>query len=301
MSTPFHDANAKLLILRDLLFEERESPETWELLCAALDDWPTDDSLPIAFDYIQSHLDLWPDALRLAPRRWWEVVRGGGDEPRFSLARKLSLAAYGGGAKAVAALLGEPTMGRLTILDLSHNRLTAAEAVRLARSPHLAGLKDLDLGLNELGGKGVAAVVAAPWFAGLERLDLTSNQIPNEGLAAFAALGSSGLRSLVLWGNGIGPMGAQDLASSPGLDGLERLNLGWNAVGDEGASALLRAGWLAGLSHLDLSNNKITGEGTRVLVEDQTVWRLPRVDLRGNAVGAELRALCQRHRPDWLV
>lgn len=301
MPNPTTDPNAKLLILRDLLFEEDQSPETWESLCAALDDWPTDDSLHVAFDYIQGHLDRWPAELRVAPRRWWDVVRSGGHEPRFSIARKLSLAAYGGGARAVAALVGEPTMSQIAILDLSHNRLTPAEAVQLAASRHLGALRELDLGLNELGAPGVESLVRASWFGALERLDLTSNKIPDVGMTALASVSRCSLEVLVLWGNAMGPGAAEVLASSSVLTGLKRLNLGWNALGDAGAEALASAAWLGSLSHLDLSNNRLTEVGARALLDSPSVWGLGRVDLRGNAIGHEIKEFCRKHKPDWLV
>lgn len=67
-----------------------------------------------------------------------------------------------------------------------------------------------------------------------------------------------GLRTLYVAGSGVGPRGAELLASCPALAGLLRLSLPNNNLGDAGAQALLDSPHLVGLRTLNLYANGLS-------------------------------------------
>src|SRR5262245_48707016 len=85
----------------------------------------------------------------------------------------------------VGALAACPVLARLSGLDLSGNKLRAADG-RILLSPHLSGLRRLDLSDNPLGPAGVRALADSPHLAGLRRLALRDVRMGQEGALALA-------------------------------------------------------------------------------------------------------------------
>src|SRR5262249_35008831 len=101
-------------------------------------------------------------------------------------------------------------LGQLTSLSLAHNELQDVEFLSLPRAC-TATLTALPLPRSRLGPVATRALASAP-LTGLRRLDLGVNSLEEEGAAALTqAPWLSGLRTLNLWRNFIGPGGVRVL------------------------------------------------------------------------------------------
>jgi uncharacterized protein (TIGR02996 family) len=138
----------------------------------------------------------------------------------------------------MARILAGCSFSRLSSLSLYGNRVSAAGARALARSPHLDRLTALDLNVNSLGDAGACVLAEEAEWPDLATLNLSSN----------------GLRDT----------GAEALASAPKLSRLVNLHLRGNAIGPAGARALLRSGQLAELQEIHLPREAL----------GRTEWRL---------------------------
>ena len=104
------------------------------------------------------------------------------------------------------------------VQELGLHRTDAGEqgAQALAASPALGGLRHLHLGQSGLGASGWHALCRASWEA-LEELDVHRNHVDAAAMEAWPEAKFGSLRTLVLWGNALGPRGAHALAAGPEL------------------------------------------------------------------------------------
>lgn len=143
---------------------------------------------------------------------------------------RLDLSGSSIGDAGAAALAVSAT--RLRDLSISSVGMTNAGAAALGAS--LSELESLNVSSNEIGGTtGVCCLARLPC---LQHLDLAHCGVGDEGAAAVAAAAPVALRSLNLFGNGIGDTGALALAR---LIGLEALNVCNNPIGGTGIRALV--------------------------------------------------------------
>src|SRR5262249_26459107 len=150
------------------------------------------------------------------------------------------------------ALAASPQARSLRRLNLGGVGLTAAGVAALANAPHLADLRELSLWQDVLGDDGVRAL-ASGGLVNLRSLTLIDVGATVAAWRGFfdgpivARLSRLALRT---------PMDAgvvNELASSSRLTALRELSLCRTGLGPAGAQALATAGWLDGLISLDLS------------------------------------------------
>ena len=67
---------SRLEILREHLGSP-PSVESWQALIALFDPWSEAEDLDLGLAYAAEHLASWPDALRVAPPMWLDVLLGG--------------------------------------------------------------------------------------------------------------------------------------------------------------------------------------------------------------------------------
>ncbi len=210
-------------------------------------------------------------------------------------------------------------VGQLVHLDLRWNRLGAGGAEALAAAAP-GELRTLVLDRNEIGDAGLRALSRSPLMVGLSELCIGRNHIGDRGIQALAQAPCLQLRSLNLWHNDLGAMGAKALADCPSLAFLAHLDLGGNRIGSEGVTAIARSTsltrlsslelWHAGvgdagaealsaapmerLAHLDLTYNFISDRGARAIARAPWLGHLATLDLRRNDLGPEGREALRR-------
>jgi uncharacterized protein (TIGR02996 family) len=168
----------------------------------------------------------------------------------------------------------------LTVFELG---LEALEV--LLRSPVIRKVRKLDLAqsIGQARGSGPQAAEGARLLAdaGLDQLtdlNLSWNKLGNAGARALAN-GFPSLRSLVLYGNDIGPVGLRALASGRGLGRLARLMVFGNPVGDGGLAALERAAFAPHLQELSIGAAGLTPSAVLQLAYSKAFPRLRWLDL----------------------
>ncbi len=135
----------------------------------------------------------------------------------------------------VAALLGQASLPRLSILSLAGNRITGPGIRDLAGSDLLARLSVLDLSDNGHPGRsGWLTLFASDRVTGLESLSLRNCRLDDTLVTA--------------------------LAGSPHLGRLQALDLGDNPLTQEGLRALADAAGLPALRYLLLRNSAVEEE-----------------------------------------
>eukprot|EP00756_Hemistasia_phaeocysticola_P033788 Hpha_TRINITY_DN16482_c0_g3::TRINITY_DN16482_c0_g3_i1::g.163362::m.163362 len=168
--------------------------------------------------------------------------------------------------------------------------LALAEAMRGNWS-----LRRLDLGHNRLLDAGAATLLSMLDRATrIQQLGLDSNGIRSLEGARPDCLCTSGLRTLVLNGNHLGPSGATTLATllKTGTSSLTALYLSKNSLGDDGTSVILAAlteMGAMGIKSLDIAGNGLTVVGAAYVADfmKDERSRLVRLDMRGNPIGEE--------------
>jgi uncharacterized protein (TIGR02996 family) len=191
-------------------------------------------------------------------------------------------------------LAHRPWLAQLRMLSLDGHAIGEEEGRALFASPHLAGLRALVLGEGDANA-GMVEVLGGSALTGLRELylgDFHQGELRDAGLTLLANTPLfTGLTTLDLLHNGIGPVGARALAESPYLRSLERLSLGQmvcgysnNRIGPEGARALAGSANLAGLVDLSLALNRLGDEGVSALAGSQHLVRLRNLNLEANEI-----------------
>ena len=186
---------------------------------------------------------------------------------------------------------------RLTKLDLSGNRLTAASLAPLVSSAAVAAVEDLDLSDNTLDAEGVAALAWGE-FPALRSLHLVRTRPQEAGIAALVGAGFfPELRNLALGGNNLGPNAALAVAAGP-ADNLRVLALPENRVGDRGAVALARSTHLPNLIELDLAEAHVGDAGAKALLESPLAEQLVFLNLSGSPMSDGMKELLKERMGD---
>ncbi|QDU93615.1 TIGR02996 domain-containing protein [Lignipirellula cremea] len=182
-------------------------------------------------------------------------------------------------------LAGRQFPAQLHELDLSKNKLTAAEIIPLIGAPWWKQLRTLHLAFNALGDEGATELgeIEAPR---LTRLDLGVNRIGPEGarmLAASPLLASCSLRHLALPLNQLEAAGVEHLNRCRSLRGLESLDLSSNKIRAEALRSLVKADWFGELRTLAFRGNQIENwDAFASFLQDARGTRLEQIDLRNN-------------------
>ncbi len=199
-------------------------------------------------------------------------------------------------------------LGRLVELDLANNQPLGDRASRVLAGAKAPLLEMLDVQGTNLTALGLRGLLLARGLPALSRLHFNAGLLFRRGLTAesferewastplaaratmlrFSAYplerpalecllrwpGLARLRSLSLWGCGLGAEAGARLAACAQLAGLRSLQLGNNQLRDTGARALAGAAHLAGLTSLRLANNSIGGPGIRAVTASPFLTRL---------------------------
>lgn len=157
------------------------------------------------------------------------------DTPVAARLRSLDVSGNRIGDAGVRVLASRPEFAGLTSLtyrgdEIDYQMLVHANgAGALADSTTLTLLRMLDLGDQYIGEGGLRRLVNSPNAAGLERLTVDYNDLGDisdgwvTDLVESSHLGS--LRELVLCGNRLGPLGAEELANWPHLEQMRVVDL----------------------------------------------------------------------------
>ncbi len=321
----------RLESLRSLLYGA-PSIERWSKLCSFVDHWPRKEGLDVGLAYSCTHLDAWPDRLRMAPIAWWKRALSGQHDPRWSLVRALApqtravhpnaRTGVNKRAQVLRDVLAHPALERITCLEfeedalgltglrvlmdweglsrivdlrLGRNRLGVRALALLASFAHFDSLKTLGLAGNQIDASRVATLAQAPWFRALDTLLLSGNHLHGAMGDLFASGAFPHLRHLDLRQNQLDDRDmAQFGAHSESLPHLHTLTLGYNRVSDKGLRQLFVKEALPALRHLDLVHNDL-GPGTGIwLAQWPGVGRWESLELRGNRLGTDgIAALAQ--------
>ncbi len=165
------DPSVRLTRLRDLLHQP-PAPQVWSQVCTCLEFWPEDEALDLGLDYAEHHLRGWPDALREAPRRWFERVCSGGREPRLALARAARFTGPGVNPVLMRGIVSAHDASNLTQLAFDRCALTQPALVALGKHMALPKLTRLEITNQPFDHHREAALAEAPALARLRTLTL---------------------------------------------------------------------------------------------------------------------------------
>ncbi len=231
----------------------------------------------------------------------------------------LGLASGEIGDAGLEALAKSPNLAGIRFLNLMNCSITDRGARAIAQSPHFKKLEELAIHHNQVGPEGLRELATSPSLPALNTIRLGGNNLERfkdaepangparlralelwadsdhhghildaEGIRRLAALPYlSGLTSLNLGGNQLGPGVATALAESPHLGNLVHLNLDGNEIGPDGAATLAGSKNLANLATLVLARNKLGDRGVAVLAGSKHLKRLEVVSLQENEIGAD--------------
>ena len=262
--------------------------EGWQQLCALVGSWEDEAIAEVLLPYAQEHLRRWPDALRVAPKRWVGRARAGQKlSAAWALVRHVDLSRMGLWDEDLRRLARAGVLRHARQLQLRFNWIGARGAELLARTTELDELELLDLSDNTLEDEGGVALARATSLPRLTNLSLGSNRL---GVASLTALGEAAftpqLRALTLRNNHLSDAHMRALASAP-LVALEHLNMSNNLLGDQGVHALFgRHHALHGLRELELYRNDIGAAGARALAW-QAGEAITALSLNSNRLGDE--------------
>ena len=206
------------------------------------------------------------------------------------------------GGAAIGELLVSQRVPKLRRLDLSYGRIGAKSAAIVAAGlAHCRLMEELQLTCCMMGSAGAAALAKSLGaLTCLRILGLSENLIESDGARSLAALAMpflSRLECLDLGRNGIGDLGAADVAKSlSSMPNLRTLNLTSNSIGDDGAVALSHP--IRSLSHLEelfIGDNYVISESALALAPSlQSLSVLRTLDVFRNWVGdAGMKALLE--------
>ena len=212
-----------------------------------------------------TELDL--SSLGMDPQELASLIAGGG-LPALAVLRLTGNAFGDRGAMKLAAV---KRWSGLRELWLARTAIGPEGLRSLASAPHLQQLEVLDLGGNKLGVTG-GQVLAGASLTGLRHLDLSRCGVDEASLVALLARLTAPER-LLLANNGIGDIGAREIAVHTEWTGLRELDVRDGNIGASGMVALASAPQLAGLTHLEIGGNRPGEPGWRALVDSTALAR----------------------------
>lgn len=304
--------------LRSLL-QMKPTVSRWIDLCKLIDAFEPKVLEERVMPYVNGSMSGWPDAYRVAPRRWIELLREGEDVPQLACAREIIWRGITNavvGEEDFAGLIdlpGSPTLEASDImvtvdplgfdgvvaiersgcleyisrLSLPRNRLERGELRVLASALAVApNLKTLELAGCGLTPRDMAALVSHGGFEQLEVLDLEDNSIDSLGLRHLFSRPWPSLKKLVLGNNRISSSGLEGLEDDV-LPGLEHLNLMGNPIGDDGVRWMCETGSFSSLRYLDLTDCSLFDGAARALARATHLEQLERLKLGLNVISQD--------------
>lgn len=169
-------------------------------------------------------------------------------------------------ADALEVLLASPSVRKLERLILRDQPLGDQGATIIAN--HAPPLTSLVLDNAELTARGARTLAGIRWLNRLRELSLANNAIQVQGVEALVGNGSGRQwKSLDLSGTAMGNAGAFVLSRASRMTGLETLLLARNRIGPNGLKALLEAPHFKSLKDVEFSGNPIASAGRAKLME----------------------------------
>lgn len=291
----------------------------WIELCQLLDAFEAKTLSGRVMPYVNGSMSAWPDAYRVAPRRWIERIREGEEIPQLACAREIIWRGITNalvGEEDFAGLIdlpGSPTLEASDImvtvdplgfdgvvaiersgclehisrLSLPRNQLERGELRVLAGALAVAPeLKTLELAGCGLGPRDIEALVRRPGFEKLEVLDLEDNRIDSLGLRHLLSRPWPSLKKLMLGNNRISSSGLEGLEDGV-LPGVEHLNLMGNPIGDDGVRWMCDTGGFSKLRYLDLTDCSLFDGAARALAQATHLENLERLKLGLNVISQD--------------
>ncbi len=168
------------------------------------------------------------------------------------------------GDEGVGAFADEALLPRLNSLWLNRNELTDAGVGRLSRWAGADRLTELGLDGNGLTDEALATIGSGPLGRNLTELLIAGNpRLTTRGLGAF--LDSPACRDLrvlnIAYLKTVTNAVAEQIAESPRFAALRTLVLYGTGVGDRGVTAILRSPHLARLRFLNVHNSRVRSGG----------------------------------------
>ncbi len=232
-------------------------------LCAMLDDW--DDPVELAdqvLPYCHSHLERWPDEVRLLPSAMaWALACG--ESPvsvPFARSAKLLFSA----SQTLEPAFESGLLRQMRILRIEKARMSPHEArvIGEADLPHLASL-DLGVMLHRgMGTQGAAAL--ASLVPQLRLLNLNNCRVGDGGVRALFTQPVEALVGLSLASCNVGDDGVRALASAS-WPALECLDLSRDVFGSAAFEALLSSGAMPSLVFLRATSVPLDVEAVRAI------------------------------------
>lgn len=260
------------------------------------------DALSAVLELIQDRLNTWPDAIRVAPRRWCFDLLAQRDQPRLRVVRHLDLKDCQPELRAetLARVTECPNLEHVVDLRLDNHGVGTVGARALAQASVFRRVRALSLNHCGLDAKGVEAIVVSPTWVELEHLEIAGAS----GVEVGRALGMRKKRWLLgLNAHGLA-LGVQSMALQRVAQALDRpvtLDLGRNQIDDASLRELLEGVDWTRLENLNLSGNELTDEGLLALCASGALQTLRQLDLRwattSDAGGEGVLAIAREDTP----
>jgi len=217
------------------------------------------------------------------------------------------------GAESVAHFLSQNF--KLEEIDLAHNGLKAAGAIKIAKMSSIVNLKklyiggneitddaaeslahflsqnckleELDLTYNELKSTGAIKIAKMSTITSLRKYNISNNSITNDAAKSLAHFLSQNckLEELDLCCNNLKAAGAIKIAEMSTITSLRKFNISSNSITNDAAESL--AHFLSQnckLEDLDLGNNELKAAGTIKIAEMSTIRSLRKFNISINSI-----------------
>lgn len=158
------------------------NPLVWDSLCILLEHWPLEEGLEAAESYANAHLARWPEALRVAPQKWWQWGVPTKSRKPWSIVRVMYFENpepfRSQAVERIKELWNQsgPTT-QCTRLILRSAYLSDGMVKTLFECEELLHLRYLDLTRAFLNDRCIQYIVECPYLKNLEVLDVSSNKL----------------------------------------------------------------------------------------------------------------------------
>lgn len=237
------------------------------------DEWATFCAGPVA----NQLRTLWLSSFRLAPDEVEAIASASLPALQTLVMTQSKLGCDG--VHALAGASGLDAITQLSLADAGIEGEVPAAMSALAESRFAGRLTSLNVSHNRLETEGFEAL-ASGGLRALERLVLAACGIGDAGCAALAAHDLP-LTVLRLSGNRLTTAGLEPLLASPIASRLTELDLSHNAFGDDGCEAVLSSSALQSLDRLALSNTGAT-DALADALEPGQLPKLTKLQIHGN-------------------
>lgn len=292
------------------LMQRPPDEDSWDRLCALIDQWPDERFMREALPYIEAHISRWDDLHRAAPWGWMERLMQAKPLPGLGLVKTLDLRSRRLRQDQIERILCSDWTDQLTQAYLPYMSLNADTLALLADHGSWRKLRILSLDQNRLGSKGpqplhgcawpaleelylegvfmgvqgFVAALDAPWQQTLHTLDASNFIFGAHGLPL--RLDVSHIKRLYFNWVRPAPAAWATLIDWP-WESLEVLSLEGRELSLDELGQFLSSPMAEGLKLLGLNWNTIGPTGAKLLAHASSLARLEGLDLRRNSITDE--------------